>query len=241
MAKNYEVENYYFVDYENVASGGLAGVECLGKSDRVRIFYGSTAGHVAFELLVKIAGSDAEFEFCKVEFTLKNALDFRLLFDIDDISRSLSVKNYYIVSNDTDYDEQMKLLRTRGINISKVSDIAESRSGKKSGKAAKNGGKTAEKAAAVPEEKTEGKNAGKTAPKKQSKQKQREAEIRALVNGQFGDKDFRGRKDDIAEELIAVKTKAELNNRLQKKFGNAEVKEILSRLKPYISGNLKKS
>ena len=117
-------DNYFFVDFENVKRSGLEGMEQLGSNDCVRIYYG-LSDRLPFELHKKMLMSDADFEYVEIELPIKNALDCRLLFDIEDFSKFDIAENYYIVSNDTDYDNTVKLFSGKGLNICKISKISE--------------------------------------------------------------------------------------------------------------------
>ena len=70
--------NYYFIDFENVNSQGLEGIEDLNSDDCVIIFYSANANSMTFEMHNKINISKADIVFEKVNVGKKNALDFQL-------------------------------------------------------------------------------------------------------------------------------------------------------------------
>lgn len=68
----------YLVDFENVHSEGLTGVEKLGENDECYIFYSVNAYSLSFDLHQKIIESKAKFYYKMVDAHGKNALDFSL-------------------------------------------------------------------------------------------------------------------------------------------------------------------
>ena len=42
---------FFLVDYENVNSSGLEGINCLDEEDRVVIFYGPNSNTVSFSIV----------------------------------------------------------------------------------------------------------------------------------------------------------------------------------------------
>ena len=121
----YDVENYFFVDYENVKKEGLVGLQLLGKKDRVRIYY-SSAGSMPIDLHLFIVNSKTKFEYVKVEFKIKNALDCMLLYELEHNTQSLKVRHYIILSRDSDFDGPINILKEKGINIFKSTSIRSS-------------------------------------------------------------------------------------------------------------------
>ena len=224
MAKKYDIENYYFIDFENVTKDGLNGIENLGVNDRVRVYYGKNAAHIPFDLHLKIVGCAAQFEYEKVEFAIKNALDCMILYDIRAYAGVKSVKNYFIVSKDSDFDEPIKTFRSLGLNIHKINSVGETPSA--ASQAKKDGSDTKKETAAA---------------KKVQKEKKREDELRVIFDNELKDKKYKENKVEIFNAVLGSKTKIELNNKLQKIFSSSEVKEILKKLKPFVDANIKKS
>ena len=94
----------YLVDFENVKSKGLTGIDSLTEYDRVIIFYSENADTINFEMHQKVLISKAEVEYFKVHVGGKNALDFQL----STLLGYLVSKNYYthifVISNDKSFD-----------------------------------------------------------------------------------------------------------------------------------------
>ena len=94
----------YLVDFENVKSKGLTGIDSLTEYDRVIIFYSENADTINFEMHQKVLISKAEVEYFKVNVGGKNALDFQL----STLLGYLVSRNYYthifVISNDKSFD-----------------------------------------------------------------------------------------------------------------------------------------
>ncbi|MFR5050774.1 MAG: PIN domain-containing protein [Ruminococcus bicirculans (ex Wegman et al. 2014)] len=68
----------YLVDFENVKSKGLQGIDNLTETDTVIIFYSENSDTINFEMHQKVLTSKADLEYFKVNVGGKNALDFQL-------------------------------------------------------------------------------------------------------------------------------------------------------------------
>ena len=211
MSKNkYDVEKYFFVDYENVSSGCLSGLAMLGKDDRVRLYYGKNAAHLSFDQHLQITQCNAGFEYIKVELSIKNALDCMLLLDINRISSSLKVKNFYVVSKDSDYDEPIKELKSKGLAVSKISEI-------KDFNKENTGSKSKEKS----------KKDNNSGPKPGKDQK--------MLGEALSGSSYKKETEFIYSAIKNSKNKAQLNHKLQKKFEGADVKKIFKLIKSVIA------
>lgn len=67
---------YFLVDFENVRSNGLRGVEWLEKDDYLTLFFSSAAHNCENRYLEEIEQSGCHFDTCKLVKTGKNGLDF---------------------------------------------------------------------------------------------------------------------------------------------------------------------
>ena len=66
----------YLVDFENVKSKGLDGIDKLCETDSVIIFFSENSDTLSFEMHQKVLSSKADIEYFKVCVGGKNALDF---------------------------------------------------------------------------------------------------------------------------------------------------------------------
>lgn len=90
----------YLVDFENVHSEGLTGVEKLGENDECYIFYSVNACSLSFDLHQKIIESKAKFYYKMVDAHGKNALDFQLVTFLGYLVAKHPDEHFYVVSGD---------------------------------------------------------------------------------------------------------------------------------------------
>ena len=90
----------FLIDYENVTSSGLDGVERLTENDRVYIFYTAAQPNLTFEAHKLILSSKAEFSYFNVANGGKNALDFQLASFTGYLVACSKDRQIYIISAD---------------------------------------------------------------------------------------------------------------------------------------------
>ena len=92
----------YYVDYENVNSQGLKGVEHLTENDEVNILYSKKADNVKIDILTALMASKASIRFIPVHVGTPNALDFQLITLL--FLHYTKENRYFIISKDCGYD-----------------------------------------------------------------------------------------------------------------------------------------
>ena len=224
MGNKNEIDNYYFIDSENVPEYGMNGIEKLGKNDRVRIYYRANAPYLNIELHRKIYESPAGFEYERVELDIKNAIDVKIVEFVNDHIRTGSAKRYFIVSHDNDYDKQIAWFCSNGASVARIASVAETPAGN-AANTQKN--KNGEARKVSPKEKK-----GEEAPKVSAKEKKREDKVRTFFGQQLKDKKYKEKKEEIISAIITSKDRAELNNTLQKLYESKDVKLMMKTLKP---------
>lgn len=118
--------NYYLVDYENVKTQGLNGVNKLPEEDVVCIFYSENADNLTFGLHRRLNESKANIIFQKVEVGHKNALDFQLSSYLGYIihENENNTYDYYVVTKDKGYESLVNYWKKKKVNVSLVVDVA---------------------------------------------------------------------------------------------------------------------
>ena len=98
--------NCYYIDYENVLSGGLEGIEDLKKNDKVYLLYSQNANTMKMQIVEKLNKSKADVEFLDIKCLGQNALDFQLCVLMgSQIGHFRGTNlNVFIVSKDHGYD-----------------------------------------------------------------------------------------------------------------------------------------
>ena len=122
IKKAFTTMNIYYIDYENVSSQGLKGVEALTENDEVNLLYSKKADNVKIDILTMMMESKARIRFLPVHVGTPNALDFQLV--------TLLFLNYregdhcYIISKDSGYDCCIKTAAENGApNVARYPNI----------------------------------------------------------------------------------------------------------------------
>lgn len=96
----------YMVDYENVGSEGLSGINGLSAGDKVKFFYSAKSSTINIKLHIQICKSTVNFEYIEAAVGGKNALDHQLstyLGYLISKSKAENISKIYIVSKDGGY------------------------------------------------------------------------------------------------------------------------------------------
>ncbi|MDR2560060.1 MAG: hypothetical protein LBC86_11055 [Oscillospiraceae bacterium] len=94
----------FFIDFENVHSEGMAGVDHLTEADEVIIFYSSNADSITFDILHKLMFCKSKLNYYKIKRGGKNALDFQLSCYLGFRIKKDPEAEFYIISKDNGYD-----------------------------------------------------------------------------------------------------------------------------------------
>ncbi len=116
-------KRYFLVDYENVNRDGLNGVEHLSERDEVVIYYSEAAETLSFGLHKRINESEAHFDYRKVQMPIKNAVDCRILFDLENLLAVDKKAEYVIVSKDSDFDSAIEMFSSNNYHVKKMFKI----------------------------------------------------------------------------------------------------------------------
>lgn len=210
------IERYFFVDYENVHSGGLAGVNNLSASDCVRIYYSNSADSLPMSIL----SSKVQFACIHEDMPVKNAVDCHILFDLREMAKQNAAAHFYIVSKDGDYDKAIEMFRAGGLSIDKIEMLSDVKI------------KTAQQPQ-KPKKQENPKKQDKQPKSARSQESDRRDEVKAFVNTHFsdwGDTD----REIIVEAIVSSSTKQQIHNALMQSFYNEDVKQIYHEIKPLI-------
>ena len=197
----------FFVDFENVGSTGLIGIESLTENDCVRIYY-SNDPNVDMYTVVNMVHSAAKkkIQFIKLPDSLKkmnlpNALDIVLLTDISRIAASLGKAPAVVISNDKGYDPVIsEISSTNKTNsILRLDSIRSMLCFK--------------------DHQNESIGVDHNA-------------LKLLFDGSL--KKYAADKNKIVDIVKTSKTRCEINNRINSSFDSEGAKEIMGALKPVI-------
>lgn len=107
----------YLIDFENVHSDGLKGIEKLERSDECYIFYSEHAGVLTFNMHKKITESRAKIYYVEAQVGMKNALDFQLVSYLGYMLREKPEATYCLISNDKAFELVSKFWQDKGVNV----------------------------------------------------------------------------------------------------------------------------
>ena len=107
----------YLIDFENVRSDGLAGIENLKKGDEVFIFYSEHAATLTIAMHKRILGCPAKIYYVEAMTGTKNALDFQLVSYLGYMIREKPEVDYFIVSKDKGFEVVAQFWETKGVRV----------------------------------------------------------------------------------------------------------------------------
>lgn len=117
---------FYLIDYENVNTEGMKGIDVLTSGDEVIVFYSEHADRLTFDLHQKINSSEAKVCYTKVTACKKNALDFQLVSYLGYLVALHPNDNFYIVSRDNGFQNVVKFWAEKQVLIAQLSEINQS-------------------------------------------------------------------------------------------------------------------
>ncbi len=102
--KERKILKIYLIDFENVKSKGLEGIDKLEETDSVIIFFSENSDTLSFEMHQKVLSSKADIEYFKVSVGGKNALDFQLSTLLGYMVAKEIYTHIFVISNDRGFD-----------------------------------------------------------------------------------------------------------------------------------------
>lgn len=226
----------YYVDYENVASSGLAGIEKLAAEDIVNVLYSIHTKSIPMDVVNALLKSPASVKFFKVPTGQKNALDFQLVA----LMFYQADKNVpaYIVSGDTGYDAALSMGKQLGLtHIKRIKQIKDSVT-QAQGTAAQ---KTPKKTAVAVEEPPKSETPAK--PRVPHTEKQLSAEIRNHIKVTLGFQMTPEEAMDIVKAVETTKTQQAFYQYFNKKMGTTKASAFYKNIKtsyPWIISHMEK-
>ena len=94
---------YFLVDFENVRSGGLRGVDYLEESDYLTIIFSNAVHSCENRYLEDIERSGCHFDTCKLKNTGKNGLDFYIASRVGEFYGTGHKERVAIISKEQGY------------------------------------------------------------------------------------------------------------------------------------------
>lgn len=115
---------HFYVDYENVQSVGLDGLDELTDQDKVTILYSTHADSMKIDIVKQLQNTKARVSFVEADTGTTNALDFQL---ITLLFIELNAEDeFLIVSKDTGFDAAIKMAKRQEYsNVRRVRNISD--------------------------------------------------------------------------------------------------------------------
>lgn len=107
----------YLIDFENVHSDGLKGIELLDKTEKCYIFYSEHAGVLTFNMHKRITESKADIFYVEAQVGMKNALDFQLVSYLGYMIREAPDEDYCVISNDKAFELVGRFWQDKSVNV----------------------------------------------------------------------------------------------------------------------------
>lgn len=116
----------YLIDFENVKSGGLAGIDCIQKEDSVHLFWSKRENKISIEMMERIRQSSSEIVMHQAVTGERDALDHQLCSYLGFLAGQKKETNFVIISNDKAYDHLIEFWKrfNSEISIHRVSEIS---------------------------------------------------------------------------------------------------------------------
>lgn len=211
----------FYVDYENVRDKGLNGIAKLTSKDTVKIFYSEDAQRMSFGTHRRIIESKAVFAYQKLSpdvKTLKNALDFMIIHELEAIMKSNKSSEYYIISKDGDFDGFIEGKIKKKYKIKRIDEVCQVFAIERN-----------KESKSVQNKNINNANRIKKKIEQENGRKRKEQIIRSFIGRDL--KEYNEWREDIVEAYVEATSKQELNNMLQQTFDNESVSEILFAIK----------
>ena len=122
------IKHYIFVDYENVKSSGLVGFDDLGEDCCIRIYYSDACPNIPISLAKHMMTAKFRIEFTKVFLPIKNAADCQILFEMRYAFAHNKSCNFYVISQDSDFDKPLLIYLARGMKVCRAGSVAKAMS-----------------------------------------------------------------------------------------------------------------
>ena len=110
------------VDFENVQKLDLA---LVPTHVAVRIFVGASQAKVPMPLVMQAQSLGARLEWIRIDGQGSNALDFHIAFYLGEYHAAAHAARYVILSRDKGFDPLVRHLKARGLDVARVSALAD--------------------------------------------------------------------------------------------------------------------
>lgn len=117
-------KHYILIDYENVQTKSLAVLRSIPNQHfRIIVFVGANQSKIPIELAASMQGFGDKASYLQITGSGNNALDFHIAYYLGDLSARDPKGSYHVISRDTGYDQLIKHLNGKKINVARQKDL----------------------------------------------------------------------------------------------------------------------
>ncbi len=233
---------YYIVDFENVNTHGLNGIENIAEGDTVCIFYSDFANSISIDHHFAISQSKADISFQKVDVTGRNSLDFQLVSYLGYILCENKNKDteFFIVSKDRAFESIPTYWDNKGYKISVVTDLNNTPLNEMVSEDKDSSQEQTDDEISSTEPSKPLSCRQKARIKNQQKQtsvptpRERRDNFTKVYENSFSDNEFSGKKNQILNILCTGTTRCDVNTKLSKVLSGKEMKKLYKKFKPLL-------
>lgn len=233
---------YYIVDFENVNTHGLNGIENISEDDTVCIFYSDFANSISIDHHFAISQSKADISFQKVDVSGRNSLDFQLVSYLGYVLCENKEKDieFFIVTKDRAFKSIPTYWKDKGYNISVVTDLNNTPLNEVVTEDDDNCQEQMDDEIFFTEPDKPLSRRQKAQNKAQQKQmseltqRERRDNFTKVYESSFNDNEFSGKKIQILNILCTGTTRCDVNTKLSKILSGKEMKKLYKKFKPLL-------
>ena len=117
-------KHYILIDYENVQTKSLAVLRSIPNQHfRIIVFVGANQSKIPIELAASMQGFGDKASYLQITGSGNNALDFHIAYYLGDLSARDPNGCFHVISKDTGYDQLIKHLKGKKINVARHKDL----------------------------------------------------------------------------------------------------------------------
>ena len=117
-------KHYILIDYENVQTKSLSVL--LGAPNqafRIMVFVGANQSKLPIELVQSMQSFGDKAEYVQITGSGRNALDFHIAYYLGALTEREPKTIFHVISKDTGYDQLIKHLKSKRINVARQKDL----------------------------------------------------------------------------------------------------------------------
>lgn len=119
-------KHYILIDYENVQPKSLSVLQGVpNQAFRIMVFVGADQSKLPIELVSSMQGFGDKAQYVRITGSGRNALDFHIAYYLGALTERDPKGIFHVISKDTGYDQLIKHLKGKKINVARRKDLFE--------------------------------------------------------------------------------------------------------------------